>query len=68
MCWRCGSSGRVPTLQTQSPDFKPQSHQKKKEIKVLIPIFLNSSRKLKGILPNLFYEASMAMISEKILQ
>jgi hypothetical protein len=26
--WRCGSNGRVNTLQVQSPEFKPQSHQK----------------------------------------
>jgi hypothetical protein len=24
MDWRCGSSGRVPALQVQSPEFKPQ--------------------------------------------
>jgi hypothetical protein len=29
VCWRCGSSHRMPTLQAQSPEFKPQSHQKK---------------------------------------
>jgi hypothetical protein len=28
MDWRCGSSGREPILQEQSPEFK--SHQKKK--------------------------------------
>jgi hypothetical protein len=26
-----GSSGTAPTLQAQSPEFKPQSHQKKKK-------------------------------------
>jgi hypothetical protein len=26
MDWRCGSSGRAPALQVQSPDLKPQSH------------------------------------------
>jgi hypothetical protein len=31
MDWKCGSSSRVPTLQMQSPEFKPQSHQKKKK-------------------------------------
>jgi hypothetical protein len=31
--WRCGSSGRVPTLQVQSPKFKPQSYQKNKQTK-----------------------------------
>jgi hypothetical protein len=29
--WRHGSSGRVPSLQAQSTEFKPQSHQKKEE-------------------------------------
>jgi DNA-directed RNA polymerase subunit N (RpoN/RPB10) len=29
--WRCYSSGRVPTLQVQSYEFKPQSYQKKKK-------------------------------------
>jgi hypothetical protein len=28
MDWRCGSSGRAPALQMQSPEFKNQSHQK----------------------------------------
>jgi hypothetical protein len=31
MDWRCGSSGRGPVLQVQSPELKPQSHQKKKK-------------------------------------
>jgi hypothetical protein len=26
MDWRCGLSGRMPTLQAQSPEFKTQSH------------------------------------------
>jgi hypothetical protein len=30
MEWRCGSSSKVSALQSQSPEFKPQSHQKKK--------------------------------------
>jgi hypothetical protein len=30
MDWRCCSSGRVPTLQVQSPEFKPQYYKKKK--------------------------------------
>jgi hypothetical protein len=33
---RCGSSSRVPTLQAQTPEFKPYSHktkQKKPEFK-----------------------------------
>jgi hypothetical protein len=30
MDWRCGSSRKSPALQSQSPEFKPQSHQKKK--------------------------------------
>jgi hypothetical protein len=29
--WRCGSSGRIPPLQAQSPEFKLQNHQKKKK-------------------------------------
>jgi hypothetical protein len=29
MDWRCGSSGGVPALQAQSPEFKLQSHQEK---------------------------------------
>jgi hypothetical protein len=36
MNWRCGSSNRVPALQVQSPDFKPQSHQKKKKKELLM--------------------------------
>jgi hypothetical protein len=31
MDWRCGSSDRIPALQAQSPEFKPQSHQKKRK-------------------------------------
>jgi hypothetical protein len=31
MNWRCGSSGRVPALQVQSPECKLQSHSKKKK-------------------------------------
>jgi hypothetical protein len=31
MDWRCGSSGRAPALQAQSPEFKPWSYQKRKE-------------------------------------
>jgi hypothetical protein len=31
MDWRCGSSRKSPALQSQSPEFKPQSHQKKKK-------------------------------------
>jgi hypothetical protein len=27
--WRSGSSGGAPALQEQSPEFKPQSYQKK---------------------------------------
>jgi hypothetical protein len=30
MDWRCGSSGRAPTLQVWDPEFKPQSNQKNK--------------------------------------
>jgi hypothetical protein len=30
MDWKHGSSSRAPTLQVQSSEFKPQSHQKKK--------------------------------------
>jgi hypothetical protein len=29
MNWRCGSSGRVPALQEQNLEFKPQSGRKK---------------------------------------
>jgi hypothetical protein len=29
--WRCGTSSRGPDLQVWSPEFKPQSHQKKKK-------------------------------------
>jgi hypothetical protein len=32
MEWRRGLSGRVPNLQAQSPEFKLQSHQKKKNL------------------------------------
>jgi hypothetical protein len=28
---RHGSSGRIPALQVQNPEFKPQSHQQKGE-------------------------------------
>jgi hypothetical protein len=31
--WRYGSSGKVPALQVQDPDFKPQNHQNKNFIK-----------------------------------
>jgi hypothetical protein len=31
MDWRCGSSSRVPALQVQSPEFKPQFNLKKKK-------------------------------------
>jgi hypothetical protein len=31
MDWRCGSSRIAPALQALNPDFKPQSHQKKKK-------------------------------------
>jgi hypothetical protein len=37
MNWRCGSSGRVPALQAQNPEFKPESPKKKKEYKFLDP-------------------------------
>jgi hypothetical protein len=33
MNWRCGSSGGAPSLQVQSPEFKPQSHVKKEKKK-----------------------------------
>jgi hypothetical protein len=33
MGWRCGSIGRTPVLQVQSPEFTPQSHQIKKKKK-----------------------------------
>jgi hypothetical protein len=29
--WKCGSSSRVLAVQAWSPEFKPQSHQKKKK-------------------------------------
>jgi hypothetical protein len=29
MDWRCSSSGRVPALQTQVPEFKPSPTEKK---------------------------------------
>jgi hypothetical protein len=32
MGWRCGSCGKVPALQEQSPEFKLHSHQKEKVI------------------------------------
>jgi hypothetical protein len=36
MDWRCGSSGRVPAWQVQSPEIQLQSHQKKrKDLKLL---------------------------------
>jgi hypothetical protein len=31
MYWKYDSRGEVPALQTQSPEFKPQSHQKEKK-------------------------------------
>jgi hypothetical protein len=34
--WKCGSSGKAPVLQAQSPEFKPQSHKKKKKKKVYV--------------------------------
>jgi hypothetical protein len=30
MDWRCGSDSRASCLQVQSPEFKPQTYQKKK--------------------------------------
>jgi hypothetical protein len=35
MDWRFGSSSRALALEVQSPEFKPQCHQKKKKIKIL---------------------------------
>jgi hypothetical protein len=32
MNWSCGSDVREPALQDQSPEFKPQSRQKKKRL------------------------------------
>jgi hypothetical protein len=41
MNWRCGSSGTTTALQAQSPEFKPQSHQKKKnKLSIIKSIFL----------------------------
>jgi hypothetical protein len=31
MDWKCGSSGKMAALQARSPEFKLQSHQKKKK-------------------------------------
>jgi hypothetical protein len=31
MDWQCGSNSKVPALQMQSPEFKPQFHWKKKK-------------------------------------
>jgi hypothetical protein len=31
MDWKCGSLGRIPTLQGKSPELKPQSLQEKRE-------------------------------------
>jgi hypothetical protein len=31
MDWRCDSSSRALALQTQNPEFKPQSHKKEKK-------------------------------------
>jgi hypothetical protein len=33
MSWRFGLSDRAPTVQVQSPEFKPQSHQKERNFK-----------------------------------
>jgi hypothetical protein len=30
--WRCGSSGRVLTLQVQRPEFKPRSQQQQQKV------------------------------------
>jgi hypothetical protein len=35
--WRCGSSGRVPALQVQNPEFEPQSQTKKEKNRILRP-------------------------------
>jgi hypothetical protein len=32
MDWRCRPIGRMPALQTQSPEFKPQSHPKNEKV------------------------------------
>jgi hypothetical protein len=39
MGWTYGSSSRMPTLQAQSPEFKPQSHKKKKKEEKKIETF-----------------------------
>jgi hypothetical protein len=31
MVWKCDLSGGAPVLQVRSPEFKPQTHQKKKK-------------------------------------
>jgi hypothetical protein len=36
MDWRCGLRGGAPALLVQGPEFKPQSHRKKKEEKTLL--------------------------------
>jgi hypothetical protein len=37
MEWRCGPSTKGPDLQVKSPEFKPQSHQKKGKTKKISP-------------------------------
>jgi hypothetical protein len=44
-----GSSGREPALQTWSPDFKPQSHQKKKKKDTISVTCANKTRYTKGL-------------------
>jgi hypothetical protein len=51
MEWRRGSSGGVPALQVWSPEFKLQSHYKKKKKKVVcMCTFISWSQRLS--LPN----------------
>jgi hypothetical protein len=38
MDWRCGTSGRVTALEVWSLEFKPQCHQKKKKIFLIVYI------------------------------
>jgi hypothetical protein len=36
MDWRCGSNSRVPSLQTQIPEFKTQSRNNNKKRKLML--------------------------------
>jgi hypothetical protein len=48
MGWGCGSRSRLPAKQVQSPEFKPNYHQKKKgQVLYFIHLYVPSGNILK---------------------